>query len=165
MEHVYEQASWFMSKRAIRRAFTFIEIMIVVVIIGILAAIVVPRFSNATDDAKLSALKATLADIRGAIANSYAQSILSGTPQYPDKNAMNDMFPNGLPRNPYTGASDVNWPTGSDAKARVVTDASVYGWAYFIDNATNPPTAIFYANSDTKVNDVTTGQSIGLNEY
>lgn len=35
----------------VRKAFTLVEILIVVVILGILAAIVVPQFTNATQDA------------------------------------------------------------------------------------------------------------------
>ena len=38
--------------RPIRRGFTLVEILIVVIILGILAAIVIPTFSNASDDAK-----------------------------------------------------------------------------------------------------------------
>ena len=49
------------------RAFTLVEVLIVVIILGILAAIVVPQFSNASSDAKLSALKTNLQTIRGQI--------------------------------------------------------------------------------------------------
>jgi general secretion pathway protein G len=38
--------------RAARKAFTLVEILIVVVILGILAAIVVPQFTSATQDAQ-----------------------------------------------------------------------------------------------------------------
>ncbi len=37
------------------RAFTLVEILVVVVVLGILAAIVVPQFSSATDDASRAA--------------------------------------------------------------------------------------------------------------
>ena len=39
------------NQNIIRRGFTLIEILIVVVILGILAAVVVPQFTNAADDA------------------------------------------------------------------------------------------------------------------
>jgi general secretion pathway protein G len=46
------------------RAFTLIEILIVVVILGILAAIVVPQFTQASDDAELSSAKTQLQTVR-----------------------------------------------------------------------------------------------------
>ncbi len=55
-----------MKKRA-PRAFTLIEILIVVVILGILAAVVVPQFTDASSEAKLSALQTNLHTIRSQL--------------------------------------------------------------------------------------------------
>lgn len=51
-----------------RCAFTLVELLIVVIILGILAAIVIPQFSDASGDAKLSAMTRDLAVIRRQIA-------------------------------------------------------------------------------------------------
>lgn len=48
-------------------AFTLVEVLIVVIVLGILAAIVVPQFSEATTDAKVSALTSNLQTIRSQI--------------------------------------------------------------------------------------------------
>ena len=53
--------------RSIRRGFTLIEILIVVVILGILAAIVIPQFSDASDDAAANSAQSTLNMIRKQI--------------------------------------------------------------------------------------------------
>ena len=47
-----------------KSGFTLVEILIVVVILGILAAIVIPSFSNASSDAKLANLKSNLQTVR-----------------------------------------------------------------------------------------------------
>lgn len=53
--------------RATRKGFTLVEVLIVVVILGILAATVLPQFTSATEDAKESALKQNLQQIRSQI--------------------------------------------------------------------------------------------------
>ncbi len=53
--------------RNIRSGFTLVEILIVVVILGILAAIVIPQFTNATQDAQGGNLKAQLSSIQRQI--------------------------------------------------------------------------------------------------
>ena len=49
-----------------RKGFTLIELLIVVVIIGILAAIAIPKFAATKDKAKLSAVKTDLRNIMTA---------------------------------------------------------------------------------------------------
>ena len=50
-----------------RRAFTLIEILIVVVILGILAAIVIPQFTDASQEAMESSVKSQLQTVRSQI--------------------------------------------------------------------------------------------------
>ena len=54
------------TKRA-NRGFTLVEILIVVVILGILAAIVIPQFTQASTEAKVSSLQSNLQSIRSQI--------------------------------------------------------------------------------------------------
>jgi general secretion pathway protein G len=49
------------------RGFTLVEILIVVIILGILAAIVIPQFTNASNDARNNSVAATLQTMRGQI--------------------------------------------------------------------------------------------------
>jgi len=50
-----------------RRAFSLMEIILVVVIIGMLAALVVPRMIGATSKARIAAAKSDLSSIRTAL--------------------------------------------------------------------------------------------------
>ena len=53
-----------MRKSTIRKAFTLVEILIVVVILGILAAIVVPQFTSATQDSQAGNIKSQLGQLQ-----------------------------------------------------------------------------------------------------
>lgn len=53
-------------RHSVRSAFTLVEIMIVVAIIGLLAAIAVPNFVRAREDARRVACVANLKSIEGA---------------------------------------------------------------------------------------------------
>ncbi len=54
-----------------RRHFTLIEIMIVVVIIGSLAALVGPRISKSLDKSRVNTTKAQLVNLKSAVQNFY----------------------------------------------------------------------------------------------
>ena len=53
--------------RTQKSGFTLVEILIVVIILGILAAIVIPQFANASQDARESALLSQLQTLRSQI--------------------------------------------------------------------------------------------------
>ena len=54
-------------KMKAKKGFTLVEILIVVVILGILAAIVIPQFTDASTEAKEASLKSTLQTVRSQI--------------------------------------------------------------------------------------------------
>jgi len=55
------------ARNAARKGFTLVEILIVVVILGILAAIVIPQFTSASETAKASSLVSQLQTLRSQL--------------------------------------------------------------------------------------------------
>ena len=50
-----------------RRAFTLVELLLVLVILAVLAAVVVPKFTNRSEQARLTAAKADISSIETAL--------------------------------------------------------------------------------------------------
>jgi general secretion pathway protein G len=152
-----------------RNAFTLIEVLIVVVILGILATVVIPQFSNASKEARENTLKDELRYLRIQIAVFKAQhrdvppgypngdltaaasesSLLDQLTKYTSEDCktsatVSNIYKFGpylskMPSNPINGLSAVKFV--ADADELPAPDDATYGWIY------KPKTQQIVANS------------------
>ncbi len=66
-----------------KKGFTLIELVMVIVIISILAAIAIPKFIDLQANAKQAACDGNVATIRSAIAAYYAKTAVAGSAVFP----------------------------------------------------------------------------------
>lgn len=136
--------------------FTLVEILIVVVIMAVLAATIIPQFSESTKDAKASTVEFNLHTMRAQIELYKSQhdgKLPTGTlVELTSKTdragtiGTSNLFPYGpyvraLPMNPFTNANSVTVITSNPAAAGDVTGTG--GWLY---NATTG--AIYIDHAD-----------------
>ena len=131
-------------KRNVRSAFTLIEVLIVVVIMAILAATIIPQFTDSTQDAKASTGKFNLHTLRSQIELYKTQhngEVPGNTLVELTKNTDADgnqgtgaSYPYGpymreIPANPFTNSQAVKVITNNPAVAGDVTSGGG-GWLY-----------------------------------
>jgi general secretion pathway protein G len=127
-----------------RPGFTLVEILIVVVILGIMAAIVIPRFSGAADESRKASLASQLSSIRGqiqlfTIEHGDTRPVLAGADWTPlttitvhDGRNRGPYLPH-VPRNPLNGFSNIAVVNTDPAFGAAVAGANI-GYVY---NSTN----------------------------
>ena len=129
-------------KEAKKQAFTLVELIIVVSILGILAAIVLPEVQGHTQHAKEAATKDNLRILREAIER-YAAEHNGIPPGYPNNDAslsptmksinqhlVLDNYLTELPTNPINNSSDLLLLDNSDTFPTEPQLPEAYGWIY-----------------------------------
>ena len=128
--------------RTIRKGFTLIELIAVVVVLAILAGVALPKYFDYAAQAKVSACKGALGGVRSGVANYYANAAIGGSAAYPtltQLTTIGTVMQEALPANPYNGSSAVSAATWN-ASAPPVSGAS--GWNY------DATAGKFWANSN-----------------
>lgn len=143
------------------RAFTLVEILIVVVILGILASIVVPQFVSATTEATKTHIQRNLQEIANQVElykGNNAGALPTSDPDNPLQAGSWGVLVSGdylreEPKNFYTSSSDIG--EGSYEESRVLTSTAVVGWLYEVSGRD----LIIYAAGYDAVNDLLSNET------
>jgi general secretion pathway protein G len=157
------------------KGFTLVEILIVVVILGILAAIVIPQFTDASTQARESSLCSDLQTLRSQIelykiqhndtlagitteatfvANMTGYTDIDGVLQSSSGPNVYGKYMQSIPKNPFNDLSAVEVTT--DETATVGSGGTTYGWWL------NAETGEIRANDDKTCNDANSTPHVEL---
>ena len=67
-----------------KKAFTMIELIFVIVIMGILVAVAIPKLAATRTDAYIVKVRTEVSNIRSAIANLHTKNLMKGDASYPE---------------------------------------------------------------------------------
>jgi prepilin-type N-terminal cleavage/methylation domain-containing protein len=93
------------SRQTKRAGFSFMELLAVVTILGIIAAIIVPRVTVSSDTAKAKVNLHSKATINSAVERWYVEKGAWPATDLSDIGADISYFPSGIPTNPVDGSS------------------------------------------------------------
>jgi prepilin-type N-terminal cleavage/methylation domain-containing protein len=131
-------------KKNRRLGFTLVEVLIVVVIMAVLAATIIPQFSDSSKDAKISTVKFNVHTLRSQIemyksqhdgrlpgddlAELIVKTNVKGTTSVGDGPLVYGPYIQKIPENPFTSSATVKEIAAAPAVAGDVTTTD--GWLY-----------------------------------
>jgi general secretion pathway protein G len=127
-------------RRTRKGGFTLVEILIVVIILGILAAIVIPQFTSASQDARKNSLVSQLQTLRSQLElyklqhlDQLPSTLIGGSPAWTQLTAKTDAggtvgTTTAFPFGPYLQADPTN-PLNSSSTVKVVGPTDMVGGA------------------------------------
>ena len=116
-----------------RKAYTMIELVFVIVIIGILSSIAVPKFTATRDDAVITKAMVTIASVRSALSTERQKLLLRGSFEDMNKTHVGDNF-SGMLEYAVKSCTDdkcAGWETGGTEAVPTYTFHGPTGDAVF----------------------------------
>ncbi len=103
------------------KGFTLIEIVMVIMLLGILAAVALPKYVDLSNKAKEGVRDGALGSIRAVVAMQYAENILNKRAYLFPLSLQPTMFADSIvPMNPVTDKNDISMTTSIEV-----------GWRYY----------------------------------
>ena len=145
------------------KGFTLIELVVVIVILGILAAVAAPKFMDLQSDARISALQGLQGAIKSAVNLTYAKGVVQGTEKLKDfggSNASSGCPDDGVASdkictvygNPAARAEGIIHALQNESSFtkldKVGPCDGSHEWCYFVD-VDSTPTTIYFAPAST----------------
>ncbi len=124
----------------LQKGFTLIELVIVIVILGLLAATALPRFSDLTTSARVAALNGVAGSLRGAASIAHATQLAQNLTSNQSVNLDGQII-----------AMSNGWPTAANV-SNVLTD-----YTGFTFTSGNPALFKFVASCEVQYNDSNAG--------
>ncbi|MDD4051187.1 MAG: prepilin-type N-terminal cleavage/methylation domain-containing protein [candidate division Zixibacteria bacterium] len=126
--------------------FTLIELVIIIVVLGILAAIAVPKYQDITSDAREASCRNALGALRSGVTIWYANAaVKTGAATWPPIDSLRKtdaVMAQSIPGNPYCAKTAAPDSIVTGMTKGVVVGARG-GWAY------NPTTGEIWPNTNT----------------
>jgi MSHA pilin protein MshA len=127
------------------RGFTLIELVIIIVILGILAAVAIPKYQDISGEAREAATRAALGSLRSGITIYYAnQAVTTGTAVWPPRDSLityGVVMAQGIPVNPYQSETLAADSVCSGTVKGTLDPGGRGGWVY------NPATGEIWPNT------------------